>query len=189
MGTCFPNAILGENGYLVTYQNALRKLSLIIEIACISVRLPLEEFIHLRELSWKGPLSADNCASLKAFLELHHERLTSLELDFIDWAKVEYYNGLPNDDEDEDGDDSTPLMDLILPEREDNYDGFLPNLRTFSLSAASLKGSWDYLTDAFNLDRVKQLRLLNCRRAVELLDYLASTNVNLDATQVELVLR
>ena len=100
---------------------------------------------------WKGLLSDDNYTSLKAFLELYYERLTSLELDFIDWAEVEYYYDLPDNDEDEDGDNSTPLINLILPERKDGYDSFLPNLRTFSLSAASFKGLWDHLIDGFNL--------------------------------------
>lgn len=49
------------------------------------------------------------------------------------------YFDLPGNDEDEDN--STPLIDLILPEREDNYKDFLPNLQTFSLSAVSFKGS------------------------------------------------
>lgn len=84
---------------------------------------------------------------------------------------------------------STPLTDLILPMREDEYGGFLPNLQTFSISAASFKGSWDRLINALNLHSVKELRLLNCKFAVELLDYMARTNDYLDATKVELILR
>jgi len=38
---------------------------------------------------------------------------------------VEYRFDLPNNDEDED--DSTPLADLILPKRKDDYESFLPN--------------------------------------------------------------
>lgn len=189
MGTCFPNALLGEVGHLITHQNCIRRLSLITEFGCISGGPPLREFTNLQELSWKGLLSDDNCTSLKAFLKLHHERFTFLELDFIDWAEVEYYYDLPDDDEDEDGDDSTPLINLILPEREDGYDGFLSNLRTFSLSAASFKGLWDHLIDGFNLHSVQELRLVNCKRSIELLDYVARTEVYLDATRVELVLR
>lgn len=187
MGTCFPNAILGEKGYLVTQQNCIRKLSLITESGCISGGPPLKEFTNLRELSWKGILYTDDCASLKDFLELQHERLTSLEVDFINWAEVEYVSDLPDDDEDED--DSTPLIDLILPEREDNYEDFLPNLQTFSLSAASFKGSWDRLIDAFNLHSVNELRLLSCKYAAELLEYMARKNDYVYATKAELVLR
>jgi len=99
---------------------------------------------------------------------------------------VEYRLDLPDDD---DEDDSTPLTDLILPEHKDDYESFLPNLQSFSLSAASFKGSWDRLIDAFNLQNVKELRLLNCKRAVELLDYIARRNDYLYATKAELVLR
>ena len=65
------------------------------------------------------------------------------------------------------------------------YGGFLPNLQTFSLSAASFIGSGDRLIDALNLHSVKELRLLNCKFAVELLDYMARTNGYLDATKAE----
>ena len=188
MGTCFPNAILGEKGYLVTHQNCIRKLALVTEFGCVSGGPPLKEFTNLQELSWKGLLSNDDCASLKAFLELHHERLTSLEVDFINWAEVEYYFALP-DDENDNEDDSTPLRDLILPERKDDYEDFMPNLQFFSLSAASFKSSWDHLIDAFNLHSVQELRLVNCKQTVELLDYMARTDVYPNATRVELVLR
>ena len=68
-------------------------------------------------------------------------------MDFIDWAEVESRFDLPDEDED----DSTPLKDLILPERKYDYEDFLPNLQAFSLSATSFKGSWDRLIDTFNL--------------------------------------
>lgn len=124
---------------------------------------------------------------MKAFLELQHERLACLELDFIDWAEVEHHFNLPDDDED--GNYSTPLTDLILPKHRDCYKGFLPNLQSFSLSAASLRGSWDRIIHAFNLHRVKELRLRNCRFAIELLENMAQTNLSLHVTRVELVLR
>lgn len=186
MGTCFPSAILGEGGYLATHQNSLRRLSLITDGCCITESPPFDKFANIREFSWKGLRTDGDCAALKGFLELHHERLASLEVDFIDWAEIESYFDLPDESE---NDESTPLTDLIVPERKDDYRGFLPNLQTFSLSAASFKGSWDHLIDAFNLRNVKELRLLNCKQTVELLDYMALEDIHLDAIKVELVLR
>lgn len=177
MGICFPKALLGEEGYLVSHQNCIRRLALITEGACFSGGPPLMQFTNLRELSWKGLLSEDDCAALKTFLDLYHKRLASFEVDFIDWAQVESRFDLPEDDED--GDKSTLLTDLILPERRDEYNSFLPNLQILSLSAASFKRSWDRLIDAFNLRSVKELRLLNCRFAAEMLDYMARTNISL----------
>lgn len=193
VGTCFPNALLGEMGYLVTHQNCIRKLALITEGGCISGAPPLKKFTNLRELSWKGVLSSDDCAALKAFLDLHHKRLVSLEVDFIDWAEAASRLGLPddedeNEDDEDDEDGLTPLTDLILPERKSDDKGFLPNLQTFSLSAASFKGSWDRLMDGFNLRSVKELRLLNCKHTAKLLDYMVRTNVSFQATKVELTL-
>ncbi len=87
MGTCIPNAILGEKGYLVTYQSYIRNLALTTEGGCNSGALPLNRFTNLRGLSWKGLLSDNDCAALKAFLDLHHERLLSFEIDFIGLGK------------------------------------------------------------------------------------------------------
>lgn len=147
MGTCFPSALLGEEGYFVTHQNNLRKLALITESDCTSRGLPLKQFTNLRELSWKGLLAHDACAALKEFFDLHHERLASFEVDFIEWAEVQdrfdlFDDRFDNDywNHDEDEEDSSLLTDLILPKREDKYKGFLPNLQTLSLRAASFKG-------------------------------------------------
>ena len=186
MGTCFPNVLLGEQGYLVAHQHRIRKLSLITEGDCFFRTPLLKEFSSLRELSWKGVLSDSDCDALKAFLELHHERLVSLEVDFINWTEVVERFNIPFEDDDED--ESTPLTDLILPMRKNEYEGFLPNLQTLSLSAASFKGSRDCLINAFNFHSVKELRLINCEFAVELLDYMARTNQYLNAAKAELVL-
>ena len=188
MGTCFPNAILGEGGYLASHQNSLQRLSLISDGNCVTGSPPFNEFAKLRDLSWKGVRGDADCAALKECLEKHHERLIALEIDFIDWAEIESYFDLSDELEDED-DESTPLIDLIIPERIDDSRDFLPNLQTFLLSASSFKGSWDLLINVFNLRNVKVLRLHNCKLAVEMLDYMAQTDVALQATQVELVLR
>jgi len=141
-------------------------------------------------LSWKGLQSDNDCAALKAFLDLHHERLISFEIDFIKWANVESRFNLFDDDDEEDEDEgsSTPLIDLILPKRKDGYQGFLPNLQTFLLSGASFKGSWNCLINGFNLRSVKELRLLNYKYTAKLLDYIVRTNMSFQATKVELVL-
>lgn len=138
MGTCFPNALLGKEGYLVNHHKFIRQLALITRDS--SVCPPLEKLTNLIGFSWEGLLSDDDCAALKGFLVLHHEKITSFEVDFIDWTEVEHRFDLPDDDGDDDDDSSSPLTDLIFPERNDYYENFLPNLPTYSLSAASFKG-------------------------------------------------
>lgn len=190
MGTCFPTAVLGEGGYLVNHQKSIRKLALITEVGCHYGAPPLKEFTNLQELSWKGLFTHHDCAALRAFLDLYHERLSSLDVDFTDWAEVESRFDLPDDDDDGDNNgDSTPLTELILPNRKNEFKNFLPNLRILSLSAASFKGPWGRLIDAFHLPSVKELKLLNCKLAVELLYYMTRTNISLRATRVELSLR
>lgn len=116
MGICFPSAILG--GWLSCNSPTLHTTFVSNYRGRLHFRSSTVEGIHnLRELSWKGLLSGSDCGALKAFLELLHERLASLEMDFIDWAEVEHRFDLPAEDDDED--ESTPLIGLILPIRED----------------------------------------------------------------------
>ena len=188
MGTCFPNEILGVKGYLVTHQNSLRKLCLVTERDCDAGEEapPLTGFANLQELSWKGLSYSQHRASLKAFLESHHKNLTSLELDFIKWRETRLVSLADSDDSDE---DEATLEDSILPNSEDGYKDFMPNLQTFSLSATCFKEPWDCIIEAFNLRYVRELRLLRCDQAFKLLEYMALTGLCIDATKVELVLR
>lgn len=199
MGTCFPSAILGEAGYLVAHQNHIRKLSLITPLNCIGEGPALEQFANLHELSWKGLTTDLQVSILRDFLIISHNRLTSLELDFVSWAEVQKAQGLSDDsdddnfdDDDSDDDDSnvefTPLLEFILPKFFDNRQIVLPSLRKISLSAASLKGSFDRLIEAFNLRNVSEIRVLNCRATMLLLEYMCLKNIPLQATRAELLL-
>lgn len=181
IGTCFSNAVLGEGGYLASHQNSLQKLSLITDGYCNTTITPFKEFVKLRDFSWRGLRTGSDCVALEEFLEIHHERLIALEIDFIDWTRIESFYDLPDRWEDKDN-KSTPLIDLIIPYGIDDTRSFLPNLQTFSLSASSLKGSWDLLINVFNIRNVKVLRLHNCRFAIEILDYMAQTGVALQVT-------
>ena len=158
------------------------------ETDCVSGRPHLEAFSNLRELSWKGLLSTVYCKSLKAFLELHHENLTSLEIDFIDWTELMGHNFGSTDDVEEE-DDFAPLVKLILPERKDNYLGTLPNLKSLSLSEASFKGPKDRVISGFNLASVDELRLIHCQFTDELLEHMTYSDVRPTATKVELTSR
>lgn len=194
MGTCFPSAILGEEGYLVAHQNHIRKLSLITPLNCVGLGPALEQFGNLQELSWKGLTNDLQFSILRGFLDVSHERLTSLELDFVKWAEVEKPYGLSDGSDDSDSDDSdsdvefTPLLELILPERYDTYQMVLPNLRKISLSAASFEGSFDQLIEAFNLRNVSELRVLNCKVTMQLLEYMDLKNIPLQVIRAELLL-
>ena len=185
MGTCFPNTILGQGGYLATHQSCLRKLSLVTPSVCTQAAPPLSQFVTLQDLSWKGSLSDDDCRALKDFFLSHHEKLTSLEIDFVDWEETEDFRDLFDTSEEE----STPLANLILPKRDDNYTDFMPKLQSVSFSAASFLGSVDRLVNAFNFPGVRALRLLNCKFADVILIVLGLKDIKMQANRVELVIR
>ena len=199
MGTCFPESLLGAGGYLVNQQTSIQKLSIVTDTECRCERPLLGNFTALRELSLKVHLCGITFGPLKAFLKLHHRRLTLLELDFIDWSEVNSFQEFSDDDyslcsyessgdEEEPKEPWTPLAEFLLPDCADQYEQFLPNIQTLSLSQASFKGSWDSLIDGLNFLAVKELRLLNCKRAFEFLGYIAQTRNALNVTKLELVI-
>ena len=185
MGTCFPNTALGTEGHLLARQKNLVKLCLILPRDCNFASPSLNQYKNLQELSWKGPVFGGRSATLREFLDASHERLTFLELDFWDWEQAEELHSLSGDTTDY---ETTPLIDLILPRRQDGHLGFLPNLQTLSLSAASFEGSCDRLISAFNLCGVRQLRLFGCKSTMPLLNHMAQENKLFKATNVELML-
>lgn len=126
-------------------------------------------------------------AALQHFLDARHESITALDLDFVDWREVQNLNDL-SDDSDDAVDESTVLGDLILPLPSNNYEEFLPNLQAISLSAASLQGSYECLINAFSFWNVEELRLLNCKYAMQLLDHMVKTALRAEVTKLELVL-
>ncbi|EEU43788.1 uncharacterized protein NECHADRAFT_82939 [Fusarium vanettenii 77-13-4] len=104
MGTCVPEEILAEKGILGRMHPTIQSLRLITDPecprgACEPMRLP--NFRQLKRLSWTGP----NAAYL---LELGHliiknsQHLQEVEIDLLDWDKVESINGY-YDDSDSDG--------------------------------------------------------------------------------------
>ena len=114
---------------------------------CRTSTIPLKEFTKLQELSWEGLRTNRDFNTLRDFLEFHLEKLTLLELDFVDWKDLENeYQFSPHEEfqltAQMTGEwiEVNRLLFLIFPERNDDYEGFLPNLRTLSLSACSFRG-------------------------------------------------
>ena len=188
MGTSCPWAICGNEGYLLNHQTFIKRLSLVTRVDDDWASSPLAMFISLREISWKGLQSRGECHALRAFLQVHHDQLESLELDFMFWGELmenlesSYYADGPAEDQ------SYLLQDLIFPQRDDNYQNFLNNLQKLSLRGASFDGSWEHILRAFNMENVEELRLIDCRLTVEMLHELALDDITLEAGRVELVI-
>ena len=173
----FPNMILGEHGQLMTHHNQITKLSLIRRPDCEAGIMPLWVYSNLRELTFNGIKEECEFATLKACFDRHHEQLEALDLDF-DWSETEEHY---------------ELADIFTSEGEDDFENYMPKLRKLSLSSASFNDVWDdtwvVYINAFNLQRVAELRILNCRYTAEMLNYMAQISLPLQAKKVELALR
>ena len=183
MGTCYPDALLGDGGYLVTRQSSLRKLALITDIHCRFDPPPLHKFTNLQELSWKGIQRLSDCQALRRCFEVHHERLTFLELEFFYWDNLTENKRAPYTQE---GD---RLVELLFPDHINCNEIFLSNLQTFSMSGAAFRGSPPVYAALFNLYNLNMIRLYDCPYAVEMLHNFACMNVAFQANTVELILQ
>ena len=186
MGICFPEIILGDGGLLTYHQNHIERLSIFKESGCHAVYPPLKSFQNLRHLTWKGLLNDVECQAVRDFLALRHERVESLDLDFIDWSKVAEHYAFPDSEEVEIDDPWAPIEQLIFDNRGGKGIKPLSNLENLSLSAISLRGSQNGLVNILNLLRLRNLRLLNCPYATEMLEHVASTGLKLQVSRAEL---
>ncbi|RSL85623.1 hypothetical protein CEP51_003216 [Fusarium floridanum] len=104
MGTCVPEEIMAEKGILGRMHPTIQSLRLITDPecprgACEPMRLP--NFRQLKSLSWKGP-NAACLLELGRLIIKNSQSLQEVEIDLLDWERVEGINGY-YDDSDSDG--------------------------------------------------------------------------------------
>jgi hypothetical protein len=173
MGICVPRGILGPSGYLSIKQKALESLMLVTGGNCPSgpfpqTRMNLSNFKSLRQLIWINLRSYCDLLELEKLLQANSKRLTSLELDLVDWDEVEesWFDG---HDEVED----EPEDDAVLP--DDNFFAYhilhlsakghattFPALQKLSLGDISFQSATKEMASLFNFSQLKSLTLHRC---------------------------
>ncbi|KAI9891671.1 MAG: hypothetical protein M1814_002606 [Vezdaea aestivalis] len=188
MGLCSPFGVWNKT-FLEDCQRNLRKLSLVALEFCGLALPSLHNLKNLQELSLAGMFWDRDSLVLKQFFECCHEQLTSLEIDFDDWDEVANLGFSLKSEVHSEIDDVDPLTSLILPDREDGYLDFLPNLRRLSLTGANFKESNRRVIDAFNIAKLKEIKSIRGDAVYTLLAYAAQSidKILFDARKVELV--
>ncbi|KAJ6436229.1 hypothetical protein O9K51_11212 [Purpureocillium lavendulum] len=91
-GKCVPQELLGQGGYLPTYQKRLEHLCLVTGGDCainaLRPALALGDLKFLQGISWTGLRTKHDFAALGLALRANANHLRALDLDFIDWNIV-----------------------------------------------------------------------------------------------------
>jgi hypothetical protein len=170
LGTCIPQEILGSSGYLPLQQKLLESIHLITSGSCVLDGEPespisLSAFTYLRKLSWSGLRSKCDMEALRSAVKQVAHQLVELELDFIDWSKVEGALCL-----DRKGSDSLFARD-ILELNPGSATRKFPALRVLSLSNISFKPSATEIAHALEFALLSTLKLRFCPGWEEFLEH------------------
>ena len=170
------------------WQPGLRKLYLVTDPDCEwNDHYPGNMVIpSIQEFSWKGLRHRLQCESVRDMLKSYHQQLTLLELDFADLQCLQYEREHIERTFPGQRAGPTPLVEMVLPCPRINSKDFLPKLRNLSISNAPLEGDRKMLMEAFNITKVKNLKLLKCSSTSSLLIELSETC--LEARRLELTL-
>lgn len=159
---------------LGTNQKHLRTLSLATDPTCTAEALDvvdLTQFDNLQSFTWRG-VRGDDFDSLSDFAKADRRALTILQLDFINWVRVEktwndYQRAIFN--RSILGSDNFFARD-VLHIHGGNGKVIFPSLITLELSAVSFASAEPEMMYAFNICNLRRLKLWNCPSSLVLLD-------------------
>ena len=148
--------------------------------------MDLSQFSLLRSLSWRGLRSAGDFEALRDSLKANCSSLEDLTVDLIDWALAG--DLWFTDRRRWDGDQSSNFFakDILELETGDSKE-ILPSLGKLSLAAVSFETMVPELISAFNICKLRSLKLWNCPSSSGLLRELTKSGQVIRLTSFELV--
>lgn len=173
LGICIPKEILGPEGYFARYQRNIESLSLVTNDECDENLdgpglIDLSCFTGLSHLSWLRVHSHSDLKALRSCLHINAKHLSSLKLSLDDWdvffgTHVDHFAF------------QNPFADEILFSEHRHSRLSLPSLKHLSLTEVSFAYAEEAFREAFNFQRLHQLRLFNCSETTDLLRNITST--------------
>ncbi|RTE84721.1 hypothetical protein BHE90_000716 [Fusarium euwallaceae] len=202
MGTCVPEEIFAEKGILGRMHPTIQSLRLITDPECprgACEPMPLPNFRQLKSLSWKGP-NATYLLELGHLIIKNSQHLQEVEIDLLDWERVEEINGY-YDDSDSDGwgtDSDDYWMDSSR--NGDKKAGFFAHIWSQHLKTTTPRPIFNALTklslshvrvgpgliDEMNMGLLRSLTLRSCPRWTSFLEYAPKLNVALNLKELEI---
>ncbi|RSM20185.1 hypothetical protein CDV31_000980 [Fusarium ambrosium] len=202
MGTCVPEEIMAEKGILGRMHPTIQSLRLITDPecprgACEPMRLP--NFRQLKSLSWKGP-NAAYLLELGRLIIKNSQSLQEVEIDLLDWERVEGINGYYDDsDSDGWGTDSDDCW-IDCSRNGDKKAGFFAHIWSQHLKTTTPRPIFNVLTklslsnlqvgpgliDEMNIGLLRSLTLRSCPRWTGFLGYAPKLNVPLKLKELEI---
>jgi len=151
----------------------------------------LTKFSNIRDFSWIGPMSKEDFDAVRDCFTANARHLEMLNLDIIDWSKADDFWHL---DHTHFSDDPTrrknffaeDILGLSLSTSEGSHGLHFPVLQSLFLGQLSFDSAISSLVSAFSIFQLKQLKLWNCPRVADLLEYLTDSQQNLQLQSLEL---
>lgn len=189
LGTCIPLDILGGIGLFKQFQSRIDTLRLITDATCKRNDLSptgLEEFRHLRHLSWKGLSLEKDFKVLKACLRNNRKKLEVLEIVTVELGEEpdvlesdDYFNFFAE----------RVLGITSSSSSSSNGSGMqFPSLRHLSLGHLSFQSAFKGMATSLNVSALRSLKLYRCRHTFSLLDHIVKSKQTMRLKSFEIVL-
>lgn len=171
-----PEALLGPSGYLTQRQSRIENLSFITCWRCKGqyqvtyqrhkpnpvYTFELGAFRTLQSLSWKCLDSVKEFRALKAALCVNAERLKKLEIGLYNGPYAYFILSWLRYNDGEKSSCPNFFVREILAVTKPNAEPFFPSLTALSLSDFSFRGGTKELAIAFNVSKLRSLKLDKC---------------------------
>lgn len=152
----------------------------------------LTKFNNIRDFSWIGPQSKEDFDAIRDCFVANARHLEALNLDIVDWSKADDFWHL---DHTRFSDDPTrrqnffaeDILNLSLDTNEARHGLDFPLLQNLCLGQLSFDSAVSKLVSSFSIFRLKRLKLWNCPRMSDLLEYLTASEQNFQLESLELM--
>ncbi|KAJ5573848.1 uncharacterized protein N7459_008275 [Penicillium hispanicum] len=193
VGTCVPKALFHGNRSFLGNQRRLQSITIITDGECGANKnysANLVQFRELLSLDWRGLNQFHDFESVSECIKAHGHQIQSLTLDLLAWARAEkiwadgYRQRTPQPARIPDNFFSQRVLDI---HPQDHKVIFL-SLESLHLSAVSFSHTAMEMAYAFNIERLRSLKLRNCPGSLDWLQVILNSGKSMELKTFELAL-
>lgn len=195
VGTCIPEALFCGNDSLLRNQRRLQHITFITDGECGANKNPqylvdLVQFGELRSLDWRGLNQYQDFESVRQCIEAHGHQIRSLTLDLLTWVRAEkiWADGFRQQTPQPTRTPDNFFSKSVLNVHPGDETVVFSSLENLDLSAVSFDHTGMEMAYAFNIERLKSLRLRNCPASLDWLRMILNSGKPMNLRSLELVL-
>ncbi|KAJ5146605.1 uncharacterized protein N7515_001169 [Penicillium bovifimosum] len=195
VGTCLPEALFGSKDSFLGNQRQIQSITFITDGECgantnAQYSVDLVQFRGLRSLDWRGLNRFNDFESVRKCIEVHGYQIQSLTLDLLTWVRAEkiWADGYRCQNPQPTSTPNNFFSERVLNVHPGDQKVVFLSLENLHLSAVSFYHTPMEMAHAFNIERLKSLKLRNCPGSLDWLQMILNPRMPMRLKSVELAL-